>query len=162
MIFRFIFAVIYIKYLLIRHTLRTTILYTILAEMNSGEEFFRKKMLAKKTAICYYISSGRLTQLVECHLDMVEVAGSSPVPPIEGAKCFGTLLFLLFTQLSNSLFWLYPARRAGAWTHSRNLLRKSHSVPAHATSLKKTVLSNMGKLSIKITKRYLLAGGNSI
>ena len=118
-------------------------------------------MLAKKAAICYYSCSGRLTQLVECHLDMVEVAGSSPVPPIEGAKCFGTLLFLLFTQLSpdrklrflpgraicHSLFWLCPAQRAGAWTHSRDLLCKSHSVPAHATSLKKTVLSNMGKLS---------------
>ncbi len=128
-------------------------------------------MLAKKTAICYHISSGRLTQLVECHLDMVEVAGSSPVPPIERAKFFGTLLFLLFTQLSPDrsaahfcpggqsaivFFGSIPLRERVHGLHFRPMASqfayRSRPPPKgvaflEATSLKKTVLTNMGKLS---------------
>lgn len=50
-----------------------------------------KKRLCLGAGICYNEGAaktayGRITQLGECHLDKVEVAGSSPVLPTIGSE----------------------------------------------------------------------------
>ena len=58
---------------------------------------------------------GRLTQLVECYLDMVKVIGSSPITPTKNYKGFayqslvGKTLFIYTTSSSLAIFKFNPA-----------------------------------------------------
>ena len=47
----------------------------------------------------------------------------------------------------HSLFWLYPAHKAGAWFHHRRFPPQFASRSHHVTSLKKTILADMENLS---------------